>query len=211
MRIALALITVLCVAACGGASGQSGATGTNAKAASAQALKFSSCMRANGVPNFPDPGSGGGIDIAPGSGLDPQSPAFQAAQKACGKLLPGGGPGARKPTRAQFVAALAFAKCMRTHGLPRFPDPLASDSERIGPDHLPARHDVPARPGARSTVARIHAGRLALRDQAPAATDVSQPAVARRQWPISPSYSSDRVISRYSVSVTASRLCPGGQ
>ncbi len=133
MRIALALITVLCVSACGGASGQSGATGTNAKAASAQALKFSSCMRANGVPNFPDPGSGGGIDIAPGSGLDPQSPAFQAAQKACGKLLPGGGPGARKPTKAQFAAALAFAKCMRTHGMPRFPDPLASIPSGSGP------------------------------------------------------------------------------
>jgi hypothetical protein len=133
MRTALALITILCVAACGGASGQTGGTGTNAKLASDQALKFSRCMRAHGVPNFPDPSSGGGIAIAPGSGLNPQSPAFQTAQKACGKLLPGGGPGARKPTRAQFVAALAFAKCMRTHGLPHFPDPLASIPSGSGP------------------------------------------------------------------------------
>ncbi|MGH2892704.1 MAG: hypothetical protein ACRDPM_05470 [Solirubrobacteraceae bacterium] len=133
MRTALALITVLCVAACGGASGQSGATGTNARADANQALKFANCMRANGVPKFPDPSSGGGLHIAPGSGLDPQSPAFQAAQKACGKLLPGGGPGAHKPTKAQFLAALAFARCMRAHGLPHFPDPLSSFPAGSGP------------------------------------------------------------------------------
>jgi hypothetical protein len=133
MRTALALITVLCLAACGGGSGHSGGTGTNAKAASDQALKFANCMRSNGVPNFPDPGSGGGIQIPLGSGLKPQSPAFQAARRTCGKLLPGGGPGARKPTRAQFVAALAFAKCMRAHGLPHFPDPLSSFPGGSGP------------------------------------------------------------------------------
>jgi hypothetical protein len=137
MRTALALITMLClaagVAACGGASGQSGGTATNAKAASDQALKFAGCMRANGVPNFPDPSAGGGIQITPGSGLNPQSPAFQAAQKVCGKLLPGGGPGVRRPTKAAFAAGLAFARCMRTHGLPRFPDPLASAPSSSGP------------------------------------------------------------------------------
>ncbi|MFZ1995780.1 MAG: hypothetical protein WAU75_16840 [Solirubrobacteraceae bacterium] len=132
MRTALVLITLLCIAGCGG-SGSSAGTGTNAKAASDQALKFATCMRANGVPNFPDPSSGGELRIAPGSGLKPQSPAFQAAQKTCGRLLPGGGPGARKPTKAQFAAALAFARCMRTHGLPHFPDPLASSPAGSGP------------------------------------------------------------------------------
>jgi hypothetical protein len=134
MRIALALITMLCVAACGG-SGQSGGTGTgtNAKAGFNQGLKFAACMRANGVPNFPDPSAGGGINISPGSGLNPQSPAFQGAQKTCGKLLPGGGAGPRKPTKAQFVAALAFARCMRSHGLPHFPDPLSSFPGGSGP------------------------------------------------------------------------------
>jgi hypothetical protein len=62
-----------------------------------QALKFSACMRAHGVPNFPDPnfGSGGKIAIRIGSssGIDPRSPQFQAAQKACASDLPGkGGP-----------------------------------------------------------------------------------------------------------------------
>jgi hypothetical protein len=61
--------------------------------AQAQALKFSACMRAHGVRNFPDPKfEGGGLSrltIDKNSGIDPRSPVFQAAQKACQKLLPG--------------------------------------------------------------------------------------------------------------------------
>ena len=66
----------------------------------AQALKFSECMRAHGVTDFPDPqsGPGGGIRIqirrSPNSDLNPYNPKFQAAQQACGSLLPG------KPVRA---------------------------------------------------------------------------------------------------------------
>ena len=53
-------------------------------------------MRAHGVTNFPDPsGSGGGINTR-GTGIDPRSPAFAAAQTVCFKLLPGGGPNAQK-------------------------------------------------------------------------------------------------------------------
>ncbi|GAA4618825.1 hypothetical protein GCM10023195_84870 [Actinoallomurus liliacearum] len=52
-------------------------------------LKFAACMRKNGVPNFPDP-QGGKMIIAKGKGVDPDSPQFQAAQKACQKLMPGG-------------------------------------------------------------------------------------------------------------------------
>src|SRR5579863_6289502 len=86
-----------------------------------QALKLSECMRANGVPNFPDPNGQGVIQ---GSGIDPNSAAFQKAQGVCAKKL-GGGLGARTPAQqAQAqAAALAFSKCMRSHGVPDFPDP----------------------------------------------------------------------------------------
>jgi hypothetical protein len=59
-----------------------------------QALKFSACMRAHGLPNFPDPtAEKGGISLSlDGSGLSPHSPRFQAAQRACRSLMPGGGP-----------------------------------------------------------------------------------------------------------------------
>ena len=65
--------------------------------AQAQALKFSQCMRSHGITDFPVPVfqscGGGGISISiksvTGSDLTPNSPAFQSAQSACQKLLPG--------------------------------------------------------------------------------------------------------------------------
>ncbi len=85
-------------------------------------LKFANCMRSHGVPNFPDPGPSGLLEIGPGSGINPQSPAFQSAQQACSRFGPRGG-GLPSMSESQKLAALAFAKCMRTHGQPNFPDP----------------------------------------------------------------------------------------
>jgi len=78
-------------------------------------------MRANGVANFPDPNGQGVIQ---GSGIDPNSSAFQKAQQTCAKKI-GGGKGTRSPAQqAQAeAAALAFSKCMRSHGVSGFPDP----------------------------------------------------------------------------------------
>jgi hypothetical protein len=57
-------------------------------------LRFSRCMRAHGITNFPDPtfGANGGVRIGfgPASGIDPQSPAFQSAQRACASTTGGG-------------------------------------------------------------------------------------------------------------------------
>ena len=86
-------------------------------------LKFSQCMRAHGVSNFPDPNGQGQIGIDSSTGIDPRSPTFQSAQKACRKLLPNGG----QPTPQQLAkakqSALAFSACMRKHGVKDFPDP----------------------------------------------------------------------------------------
>ena len=109
----------LVVSACG-ASGGGGAT---AASDSSAPLKFANCMRSHGVPNFPDPGAGGAEKLVAGSGLDPQSPSFRAASKACGRLAPVGAP--VQISERQKLAALAFAKCMRAHGQPNFPDPTS--------------------------------------------------------------------------------------
>jgi hypothetical protein len=86
----------------------------------ADALAFAECMRAHGVPNFPDPNAQGGI-VA--SGQDVGSSTFQAATKDCRHLLPNGG----QPTPAEQAKALAqalkFSQCMRSHGISAFPDP----------------------------------------------------------------------------------------
>jgi hypothetical protein len=56
------------------------------------ALNFSKCMRAHGLPDFPDPtfstGGGIGIKIQATGGLNPNDPAFQKAQQACRGRLP---------------------------------------------------------------------------------------------------------------------------
>lgn len=56
-----------------------------------QALQFSVCMRAHGVPNFPDPViSGGGAAVGLHvAHLDRNSPQFQAAVQACRTFEPG--------------------------------------------------------------------------------------------------------------------------
>jgi hypothetical protein len=66
------------------------------KQAEERALKFSACMRAHGEPNFPEPQfHGGGVQLTlnAGGGLDPRSPQFQAAQKACQQYF--GPPGSK--------------------------------------------------------------------------------------------------------------------
>jgi hypothetical protein len=54
-----------------------------------QMLAFSSCMRAHGLKDFPDPSNGGlQIQSHPGSDLSPDNPTFQKAQQACQGDLP---------------------------------------------------------------------------------------------------------------------------
>jgi hypothetical protein len=111
--------------ATGGASSSLPAAPADPNAA---ALAFSRCMRANGVSNFPDPNPGGGFVINP-YGLDRSSPAFQAAQAKCQRLLPIGParPGTQTHPSAQTLEKLLkIATCMRQHGVPQFPDPRTS-------------------------------------------------------------------------------------
>ncbi|MGA2929194.1 MAG: hypothetical protein ABSG43_25025 [Solirubrobacteraceae bacterium] len=86
-------------------------------------------MRANGVPNFPDPKPGGGFRF-PAS----PAPAFAAAESKCQKLLPNGG--APPPFDPQALVQLRqIATCMRHHGIPDFPDPVRAPT--TGPSGLP--------------------------------------------------------------------------
>lgn len=90
-------------------------------------------MRAHGVPNFPDPRTGSGgegfsITSTPGSdqlnvdGITLSGPAFEEAEKTC--RLFGGSTQPPPITEQQKLQMYAFAKCMRTHGVPNYPDPV---------------------------------------------------------------------------------------
>lgn len=111
----------------GGFSNGSGGGGFRMRVAGKASIKYSECMRAHGVKNFPDPNGQGEIQITGGSGVDPRTPVFQSAQKACQAMLPNGG----HPSPAQLAkakkAALAMSACMRAHGVKNFPDPTFSN------------------------------------------------------------------------------------
>jgi hypothetical protein len=121
--IAVAACSLL-LAACGSSSDSTNtaASGRINAQGQQQMVLFTNCMRNNGVPSFQDPAVGANkAELAPGS---PHSPAFLTAYSVCQHLLPGGGPGDGTPhSPAQIAAALAFARCVRSHGFPSFPDP----------------------------------------------------------------------------------------
>ena len=59
----------------------------------ARTLKFVACMRAHGLPTFPDPKvSSGGIEMQLPRSIMPNSPVFKNAQQACKNLIPFGSP-----------------------------------------------------------------------------------------------------------------------
>jgi hypothetical protein len=144
----LALVALFgLISACGStgpAGSGSGSTGASNTAAHAQkAVKFAECMRSNGVSQFPDPGASGKLTIdavANGSSLDTNAPAFKQAISACKQLEPAGFMGTQRSSQQQ-QAALKFAQCVRTNGVPDFPDPIPNgplvDTNRIPSSNSP--------------------------------------------------------------------------
>ena len=114
----LAVAALACGAIVLGACSSSGEGGTGSQSSGVSAgIKFADCMRAHGVPNFPDTGPNREIPIM-------RSPAFQSAQKSCQHLL-GGGLGSGPPSAQARSQLLQISECMRRHGVSEFPDPRA--------------------------------------------------------------------------------------
>jgi hypothetical protein len=105
-------------------SSVSSGSGSSGEASQSQQLQFAQCMRSHGVPTFPDPSPGvGQLNAISAAGINAQSPTYQAAEQACEKYTP-----AATMTPAQSAAentkGLEFSQCMRSHGVPNFPDPI---------------------------------------------------------------------------------------
>jgi hypothetical protein len=110
--------TAMLAAACGGNS-PSGATGSPQYQ---KALAFSKCMRSHGALGFPDPTSAGTITVTQALLNNPQ---IRSAAPSCKNLLPRGAvqlPAALQ--RKLDTQALEYSACMRSHGVPNFPDPI---------------------------------------------------------------------------------------
>ncbi len=157
LSVAVLACAALLVAGCGGSSSGPGvarlspnesATSTSSDAgapggspssespavAQQKMVAYSQCMRTHGVPEFPEPTEGKLLIRSENhnghvSGVNPESAQFQAASKACAKLAPNGGKPPSPAEQAKMQEkALKFSECMRSHGVPNFPDPEFSHS-----------------------------------------------------------------------------------
>ncbi len=139
-RTALAFASCAVVlAGCGGSgSNPSASTGRYGPANSPASL--SRCMRANRVSGFPDPiavpGGGEGLPLMVTSddsliaeGHTFAGPAVRSAERVCAAYLPPAGGPPPKVRAQQLRQELAFARCMRAHGVPNFPDPSSSGAQ----------------------------------------------------------------------------------
>ena len=135
-----AIITMTSVAVLAAACSTSpspGAAPDTGHSTSPSAVSYSYCVRSHGVPNFPDPPTGGGVAKASARQLGVSSATLQAAETACQHLIPAAGGATAQEEQRCFVASdcspsvvrqllnvmLRFARCMRAHGQPNFPDP----------------------------------------------------------------------------------------
>ena len=138
--LAVAAAVAVLAAACGGGSAPSSASAPTY----AQELALAQCMRGHGVPNFPDPNPSGGytltsngsIEGARGTSIDINSSQAQAAYGDCRHLLPGAPSISQLKQLEQqeqqrqeqaLPMLLRYSRCMRSHGVPGFPDLGQSD------------------------------------------------------------------------------------
>jgi hypothetical protein len=95
-------------------------------------------MRSHGVPSFPDPTSGGDVPKGDAQEFGVGSTVYHAAETACRPLYPTTDgsiqqcfeTGACPQTVVQQALTLmrSYARCIRAHGVPNWPDPsIGSD------------------------------------------------------------------------------------
>jgi hypothetical protein len=137
--VIVAAVLAVLAAGCSGSPSPSagGSSGGSGPATLPSAVAYSHCMRTHGVPKFPDPGSNGQVPKADAQQLGVSSPQLQVAERDCQHLYPTAGGSAQQEeqrcyvagdcppalTQRMMTAALRFARCMRAHGVPNFPDP----------------------------------------------------------------------------------------
>jgi len=146
LRSAAAIIATAAIgllAACSGSpslAGSSGSPNAGGSASSPSAVAYSQCMRSHGVPNFPDPPSTGGIPKGSAQEFGVTSSQYQAAETACRHLFPatGGsiqlcettGDCPQAVVQQALTVMRKYARCMRAHGVPNFPDPTIGSQGR---------------------------------------------------------------------------------
>ena len=122
---ALVTMTLLTAACAGGTSTGAGSSSlTGASALHQEELAVAQCMRSHGVPNFPDPPANGDMSGLNADRLGVSTSVYQSALNRCQYLAPDAGATRSSGQQQQALGkVLQFARCMRSHGMPDFPDP----------------------------------------------------------------------------------------
>jgi hypothetical protein len=140
-RTAAAVMPALALlAACSGSPSSGGSPNAGDSANFPSAVGYSHCMRSHGVPDFPDPRSGGGIPKGSAQRFGVSTSQFTAAVTACAHLVPASGGSIQLCETTgdcpQAVVQQAlnimrrYARCIRAHGVPNFPDPTLGSQGR---------------------------------------------------------------------------------
>lgn len=132
-----------------GTTGSSSAGGSNSQAggsANSQQVAYSQCVRSHGVPSFPDPPSTGKLVIPSAQQLGVSDSQLQAAENACQALRAnsGGGPPTQALLEQQWSDMAKFTQCMRSHGVPNWPDPTRYPSNPQRPTFELRAHGIDA-------------------------------------------------------------------
>lgn len=139
--VLLAMLGAAVLAACGSAPAATGASGGSAGSpAYKKALAYAQCIRAHGIPDFPDPNSKGQFLVPNGSSgslSNVSSAVAGAATKACQKLVPPSMPGPSGSQGSSTSNEVKFSQCMRSHGVPNFPDPNPNGGITLPPGMNP--------------------------------------------------------------------------
>lgn len=142
---ALLVALALPAAACSGShSPDPAGGGSPGNSASAGAVAYPACMRSHGVPEYPDPGSNGNLPKGKAQAFGVSNSQYQAAERACQRLLPNSdttftaslnqcletGDCPHAVVLQALTEGLNFARCMRNHGVPNWPDPTVDSMGR---------------------------------------------------------------------------------
>jgi hypothetical protein len=100
-------------------------------------LRYSQCMRDQGLPWFPDPQPDGGMKVSVPDGTNPAK--MDKAEKACQKYQPGADENGPPLSAADLDKLRQVAQCIRDRGFPKWPDPdshgrTTIDSKTLGAD-----------------------------------------------------------------------------
>jgi hypothetical protein len=156
-----AVLLLFVLAGCGAAGSGAGSGQAPSVQQRAQAvwLRYARCARSHGAPNFPDPS----VDGQGHAGFPDPGPVKQESeqvQASCGAIL-GQLPAAARispVTAAQLRQLKAFARCLRLHGMPSWPDPKPDGTFPVVGTPLGAQGKTPAFISAAQACRQVYSG-----------------------------------------------------